>query len=217
MTPELQKYIEEHIDAHPEALARLERATNLRLHNGRMCSGHLQGRLLRMLTEMISPRRVLELGTFSGYSALSIAEGLKDDATLDTVEVDDELEDFILEALASCEAGKRVRLHIGPALEVMKEWNPEEFDMIFIDADKREYSLYYEAALRLLRPGGFIIADNTLWDGHVIESDHARDPQTRGIREFNDLVASDQRVEKVILPVRDGLTLIRKLKPHPGR
>lgn len=217
MTPELQKYIEEHIDAHPEALARLERATNLRLHNGRMCSGHLQGRLLRMLTAMISPRRVLELGTFSGYSALSIAEGLEGDATLDTVEVDDELEDFIREALASCEAGERVNLHIGPALEVMKQWKAEEFDMIFIDADKREYSLYYEAALRLLRPGGFIIADNTLWDGHVIEADHARDPQTRGIREFNDLVASDPRVEKVIVPIRDGLTLIRKLKPQPRR
>jgi predicted O-methyltransferase YrrM len=209
MNADLREYVESHIDPQPDYLVQLERMTNLHLHNGRMCSGHLQGRLLKMLVGMISPMRVLELGTFSGYSALCIAEALKPSAAIDTIEADDELEDFIRTAIERSPFPERVRLHIGPALEVMKQWEDGTFDLAFIDADKREYKAYYEAVLPLLRPGGYIIADNTLWDGHVIEADKMRDPQTRGIREFNDYIAADPRVEKVIIPLRDGLTIAR--------
>lgn len=217
MSPELQDYINSHIDAEPDNLHRLERATNIHLINGRMCSGHLQGRLLKMLTHMIRPTDVLELGTFSGYSALCIAEALDDDARILTVEADDELEDFIRAALADSPHGHKVELHIADALEFSRGQQPESFDLIFIDADKRQYSEYYEACLGLLRPGGYIIADNTLWDGHVVEPDHYSDRQTAAIRKFNDIVAADSRVEKVIIPLRDGLTVIRKLNAAPAR
>lgn len=210
MTPELEDYIEAHISPEPAHLKRLERLTNLRLINGRMCSGHLQGRLLKMLTMMIRPRRVLELGTFSGYSALCMAEGLEEGATLLTLEAFDELEDFIRESLDSAgEIGKKVELRIGPALETMKGLPDDMFDLVFMDADKREYPAYYEETMRLVRPGGFIIADNTLWDGHVVEADR-HDAQTDAIKFFNDMVAGDSRAECVILPLRDGLTLIRR-------
>lgn len=209
MTMTLEDYIETHIDPEPDYLYRIDRQTNIRLLNGRMCSGHAQGRLLKMLTSMIAPERVLELGTFSGYSALCIAEALSEDGRLDTIEVDDELENFIRENLESTPHGKKVSLHIGDAKEIMNRWSDGEFDLIFIDADKRAYDSYYQEALSLLKPGGFIIADNTLWDGHVTEID-SRSPQTLGIMRFNDLVARDERVEKVIIPMRDGLTIIRK-------
>ena len=211
MNPELQEYIEQHIDPHPDHLYQIERATNLRLLNGRMCSGHLQGRILKMLTHMIKPRRVLELGTFSGYSALCIAEALTDEATIDTIEVDDELEDFIRRNLALSPFGRKINLHIGDATEIIKSWPSESFDLIFVDADKRKYSEYYLHCIALLRPGGFLFADNTLWDGHVVEPEKFSDPQTKGIRDFNDMVKDDTNVEKVILPIRDGLTLIRKI------
>lgn len=213
MTQDLEDYIEAHIDPEPEELRRIDRATNIRLLNGRMCSGHIQGRLLKMLVRMIRPRRVLELGTFSGYSALCMAEALEPGATLHTVEVDDELEDFIRANLASTPAGESITLHIGDAMETMRGWDDGAFDLIFIDADKRAYADYYGEALRLLRPGGFIIADNTLWDGHVVEGGR-HSSQTEGIIRFNDLVASDPRVEKAIVPLRDGLTLIRKRDPQ---
>lgn len=209
MTQDLEDYIEAHIDPEPEELRRIDRATNIRLLNGRMCSGHIQGRLLKMLVRMIRPRCVLELGTFSGYSALCMAEALEPGATLHTVEVDDELEDFIRANLASAPAGENITLHIGDAMETMRGWDDGAFDLIFIDADKRAYADYYGEALRLLQPWGFIIADNTLWDGHVVEGCR-HSSQTEGIIRFNDLVASDPRVEKAIVPLRDGLTLIRK-------
>lgn len=212
MTQELEDYIDAHIDSDPPELARIDRATNVRLLNGRMCSGHIQGRLLKMFARMTAPQRVLELGTFSGYSALSLAEGIADNATVDTIEADDELEDVIRENLASSRFGKKVRLHIGDALTVMESWGDNEFDLIFIDADKRAYADYYKAAMRLLRPGGFIIADNTLWDGHVVEAAR-HSSQTEGIMRFNDIVAADPRVEKAIVPIRDGLTIIMK-KPQ---
>ncbi len=211
MNFDLDSYIESHIDPEPENLRELDRQTNIRLLNGRMCSGPLQGRVLKMLTAMIQPKRVLELGTFSGYSALCMAEALTDDALIDTIEIDDELEDFIRRALAASPHGDKVRLHLGDASELAKKWKPGEFDMIFIDADKRKYLEYYELCLPLLRPGGFILADNTLWGGHVVEDPDPRSPQTKGIIAFNDFLAGDTRVEKVILPLRDGLTIIRKL------
>lgn len=207
---DLEKYIERHIDPEPAELRAIDRTSNIRLLNGRMCSGHIQGRLLRMLTSIIAPRRVLELGTFSGYSALCMAEALADDASLDTIEVDDEMEDFIRSNLASSPHGHKVILHIGDAMEIMREWSPETFDLIFIDADKRAYADYYELAITLLRPGGVILADNTLWGGHVTETS-PRSPQTLGILRFNDIVASDPRVVRAIIPIRDGITIIRKI------
>lgn len=205
----LESYIESHIDPEPPHLRRINRAANLRLVNGRMVSGHVQGRLLKMLTQMINPRKALELGTFAGYSALCIAEGMADDAELHTVEIDDELEDFIRGNLCSDTCGRKVTLHIGDAVEVIGGFADGELDMVFIDADKREYTAYYEAVKPKVRRGGYIIADNTLWDGHVVEqSKHS--PQTAGVLAFNALVAADSDVEKVIVPLRDGLTLIRK-------
>ncbi len=210
MTADIDDYIEKHIDAEPKWLADLDRDTHCSLINGRMCSGHLQGRLLKMLTRMIHPRRVLELGTFSGYSALCMAEGLDEEAELHTIEAFDELEDFIARHLANAPEAiaRKIHCHFGPALEVIQKLDGE-FDMVFIDADKREYPEYYREVMKRLSPGGYILADNTLWDGHVVET-KPRNAQTRGVIEFNRLVAADDRVEKVIIPLRDGLTLIRR-------
>lgn len=209
MDPELESYIEAHIEAEPEHLRRLEKASNLQRVNGRMCSGHIQGRLLKALTIMVRPKRVLELGTFTGYSALCIAEGLDEDASLLTVEIEDELEEAILKAFAENGHGGKITLRIGDALEVCREFADGSFDMVFVDADKRQYPSYFHEAKRLLAPGGWILADNTLWDGHVAEEGRS-DRQTEGIREFNRLAATDPDLEVVIIPVRDGLSLIRK-------
>lgn len=209
MTPELEDYIERHISDQPENLKEIDRRSNLYHINGRMCSGHIQGRLLKMLTSMIAPKRVIELGTFTGYSALCIAEALAPDAELHTVEVDDELQEEILENFNNSEFGRLIRLHIGDALEVMEYFEEGYFDMAVIDADKRKYTDYFKVLLRKLKPGGFIIADNTLWDGHVTETGR-HSSQTNGILEFNSLVKNTPEVEISILPVRDGITLIRK-------
>ena len=210
MTEELEEYILRHIDAEPEHLRRVDRDTHVRLLYPRMCSGHLQGRLLKMLVRMINPQHVLELGTYSGYATQCLAEGLlRDEAHIDTIEIDDELEDFIRQHLSQSPVASRITLHIGDAVEILSSLN-RQFDLIYIDANKRDYITYYNLAMAHLVPGGFIIADNTLWDGKVVDP-ASHDPQTRGIRAFNDQVASDPRVEKVILPLRDGLTLIRKV------
>ena len=203
-------YILAHIDAVPDYLHRLWRATNLELLNGRMASGHLQGRLLKMLVEMVRPRNILEVGTFSGYSALCMAEGLADDdCRVYTFEVNDEVEDFTRRWIAGSPYGHRVQFTIGDALQLAPALGIT-FDMAFLDGDKRTYVEAYEMALRVVRPGGFILADNTLWDGHVIDPAYDRDHQTQGIRRFNNYVAADARTDKVILPIRDGLTIIKK-------
>lgn len=206
----LEDYILDHIDREPDNLKRLSRDVNVYLLYPRMCSGHLQGRLLKMLTGMIKPRRVLELGTYAGYSALSIAEGMSADGELHTVEIDDEMEDFIRRQLDSSPHGSKVHLHIGRAEEIVPTLG-DGWDMVFIDANKRTYIEYYEMILPRVNAGGYILADNTLWDGKVTEPEAHRDPQTRGILAFNDHVAADPRVERVILPLRDGLTIIKKL------
>lgn len=208
---ELSDYIERHITPEPAFLSRLERDTNLRRVNGRMCSGRLQGRVLKMLTRMIAPERVLEMGTFTGYSALCIAEGLPEGGRLTTIEYEDELEEPVREAISGAGMADRVELLIGDAAEICSGMEPESYDMIFIDADKREYPQYFREAKRLVRPGGYIIADNILWDGHVAETDR-HDAQTEGVREYNRLVAGDADLEVVILPVRDGLSIARKRK-----
>lgn len=208
---ELSDYIERHITPEPAFLSRLERDTNLRRVNGRMCSGRLQGRVLKMLTRMIAPERVLEMGTFTGYSALCIAEGLPEGGRLTTIEYEDELEEPVREAISGAGMADRVELLIGDAAEICSGMEPESYDMIFIDADKREYPQYFREAKRLVRPGGYIIADNILWDGHVADTDR-HDAQTEGVREYNSLVAGDADLEVVILPVRDGLSIARKRK-----
>ena len=205
----LDEYISKHSDAEPEYLAKINRATHVKLINPRMCSGHLQGRVLSMFCHMIQPNRILELGTFTGYSALCMAEALPEEGVLHTIECDDELEDFILQNFAGSEYADKIQLHIGDALTEIEKLN-ETFDLVFIDADKREYLDYYEAVLPKLRRGGYILADNTLWDGKVLKMVEPNDKQTIEIMRFNDFVAADARVEKVILPLRDGLTLIRK-------
>lgn len=210
MTAELDQYILDHIDAEGEYLHALWRDTQLRLAYGQMASGHLQGRLLKMLVQMIAPRMLVELGTFSGYSALSMAEGLQPGAELHTFEIFDEMEDFVRPWFERSEYADRIHLHIGDALELVPQMDVE-WDMAFVDADKRRYVEYYEMLLPRIRKGGFMLVDNTLWYGRVLEEHpRASDLQTNAIKAFNDLVAADGRVEKVILPLRDGLTLIRK-------
>ena len=208
---DLTTYIANHIDPEGDYLYRLYRATNLHTLHGRMASGHLQGRLLKMLVQMTQAKRVLEVGTFSGYSAICLAEGLPDDGLLYTFEINDEQEDFTRPWIEGCEVANKIRFIIGDAIAKAPRLGIT-FDLVFIDGDKRTYVETYEMALSVLRQGGFIVADNTLWDGHVCDSAYDKDQQTLGIRRFNDLVAADTRVEKVILPLRDGLTLIRKVK-----
>ena len=205
---DLTAYIEQHIDSEHPYLYRLWRATNLYQVRGHMASGHLQGVLLRMLVEMIRPRRALEIGTYTGYSALSMASGLDDGALIDTYEINDELEDFTRRNIEESPWADKVRLHIGDVLQELKD-SPLGYDLIFIDGNKRQYCEYYALALNLLNPRGYILADNTLWDGHIIDPAYDRDTQTLGIRRFNEEIARDKRVEKVIIPMRDGLTLIR--------
>ena len=207
----MESYILSHIDAEPPHLYELDRDTHLELLYSRMCSGHLQGRVLKMLVRLLRPRLVLELGTYSTYSAQCLAEGLTDaDAVVHTIEIEDELEDFIADHLRRSPVGNRIITHTGDALEIVPHMGLT-FDLIYIDANKRRYCDYYELALSHLRPGGVIIADNTLWDGKVdTVTDGHTDAQTQGIIDFNNRVAADTRVEKVILPLRDGLTIIYK-------
>lgn len=205
----LDTYILTHIEPEPEYLYRLWRATNIYMLHGRMASGHLQGRLLKMLVHMIRPKRILEVGTFSGYSALCMAEGLEEGGKVYTFEINDEQEDFTRPWIEGSPMADKVEFIIGDAIKEAPKLGLE-FDMAFIDGDKRTYVETYEMVLDILKPGGFILADNTLWDGHVTDPAYDRDHQTQGIRRFNDHIAQDNRVEQVILPLRDGLTLIRK-------
>lgn len=235
MTEELEKYVLSHSAPEGDYLYRLYRATNIHTIHGRMASGHLQGRLLKMFVEMIRPKNILEVGTFSGYSAICMAEGLAEiaksteahangvsvasDAEGDdkeagvskvwTFEINDEMEDFTRPWLEGSPVAEHIEFRIGDA-NVEAPQLGIEFDMAFVDGDKRTYVETYEMVLKLMRPGGFILADNTLWDGHVTDPAYDHDQQTQGIRRFNDHVAQDDRVEQVMIPLRDGLTVIRK-------
>jgi len=206
----LEDYITAHSDLEPEYLAKLNRRTHLRMINPRMLSGHFQGRVLAMFCHMIQPKTVLEIGTFTGYSAISMAEGMPDDGVLHTIDYDDELESFLNDVFAKSEQGHKIKLHIGDALTVIAGMN-EIFDLVFIDADKEEYMAYYEAVLPKVRQGGYMLVDNTLWDGKVLKPVDPKDKETIAIMKFNEFIAKDTRIEKVLLPVRDGLTLIRKI------
>ena len=203
MNTDLETYLLSHIDAEGDYLYQLYRATNIHTVHGRMASGHLQGRLLKMFVEMIQPKNILEIGTFSGYSAICMAEGLGEDGRLYTFEINDEMEDFTRPWIENSPVASKIHFIIGDANVEAPKLNVV-FDMAFVDGDKRTYIETYETVLKLMRPGGFILADNTLWDGHVIDPHYQHDAQTQGIVQFNDFIAQD------ILPIRDGLTIIRK-------
>lgn len=204
-------YIEQHSSPESDVLKQITRSTHLEVINPRMLSGHVQGRLLSMFSQMIRPQRILELGTFTGYSALCLAEGLTENGKLITIEHNDEMESAIRRNLALSPLGDKIELVIGDAKEELKRLGErrEAFDLVFIDADKKEYCDYLDLVLPLMRSGGWILADNTLWDGHIIDPAYDKDKQTVALREFNDKVAQDSRLEKVILPLRDGLTIIQ--------
>lgn len=198
-----------------EALDWLQKQTNIRTNHARMLSGPVQGRFLKMIVEMCGARRVLELGSFTGYSGICLASGLPEDGHLDTLEINDELEDLILEGFSRAGLRERISLHIGDCLDTLKRFREEgrePYDLVFIDANKRDYPEYYELVFDLVRPGGWILADNVLWDGKVALDPLPQDRQTLGIDNFNRRVASDPRVESVIIPIRDGLNLIHKLQ-----
>lgn len=209
---EIEEYACRQSAPEPPALTEAWRRSNLRLVGGRMCSGHLQGRLLKMLVEISGANRILELGTFCGYSAACLAEGLGPEGSVVTIEHHEELLPYIRETLHSSGMANRVEVLTGDALTLMAALPERDFDMVFIDADKRDYPKYYHEAKRLVKKGGLILADNTLWYGHVADPAYDSDPQTRGVREFNRLVASDPDAETVLLPLRDGLTLVRMVR-----
>jgi predicted O-methyltransferase YrrM len=205
----LEEYILSHIDREGELLQELTRDAHVNLLRPRMIAGHLQGRILKMLCRILRPRRILEIGTYTGYATLCLAEGTDSDALIHTIEKDEEMEDFMMKYIARSPARDRIHIHFGDAMHIIPLLN-ETFDLIFIDADKQHYSDYYDLALPRLRPGGLIVADNTLWDGKVAETPPSTDKQTNGILKFNEKVRHDTRIEKVILPLRDGLTVIWK-------
>ena len=211
MQEKLDEYILSHISPEDDYLYRLYRATQINLLRPRMASGHLQGQLLRMLCQMIRPQRVLEIGTYSGYSALSMASGMGEDTELVTFEINDEQEDFTRPWLEGSPFPPKIKMVVGDIFSILPQMEGK-FDLVFIDANKRQYCEYLDLVLPRLNSGAYIIADNTLWDGHVVDPAYDNDPQTQGVRAFNDRIATDPQFEKIILPLRDGLTIVRWLK-----
>ena len=217
----IYKYIEDHASVPSDALQWVVRQTHIRTNHARMLSGAAQGQLLRMFVQMTGARRILELGTFTGYSAICLASALPQDGHLDTLELNDELEDLILEGFARAGLSDRIALHIGDCKQTLRRFRQEMgtdaasgsqdlYDIVYIDANKREYCEYYDLVFDMVRPGGLILADNVIWDGKVCQDPLPQDKQTLGIAAFNDKVSADSRVESVIMPVRDGLNIIRK-------
>ena len=210
----IEQYIHQMSDAEEPLLHELDRWTNLRVVQPRMISGHIQGKLLELLVRMTGARRILEIGTFTGYSALAMAAGLGDDGVLHTIEVDDELESFARSFFDRSPHGRKIRLHIGSALDIAPQLG-ECFDLVFIDGDKREYPAYYRMLMgdsgtpELVHPGSVLIADNILWSGKVVQPVAHNDRHTQALLEFNRMVVEDPRTENVIVPLRDGLNLIR--------
>jgi predicted O-methyltransferase YrrM len=205
---DLQLYLEDHCDPEPPELQKINRETYLKVLQPHMLSGHYQGRLLSMLSKMMQPRRILEIGTYTGYSAICLAEGLTDDGLLYTIEVNHEMEEMLIQHFKSTNVDKKIRQYFGPAAQIIVEIEENNFDLVFIDADKRNNLHYFQLIFHKVRSGGLIIIDNVLWKGKVYGNES--DADTRSIRELNDHIAEDTRVEKLILPVRDGVMLIRK-------
>lgn len=219
MMEKIYQYIKEHATAPSEALAWVEKQTHIRTNHARMLSGSVQGQIMRMMVQMCGASRILELGTFTGYSAICLASALPQEGHLDTLEINDELEDLILEGFERAGLSDKISLHIGDCketlLQLRKDMEGAEdssmlYDLVYMDANKREYCEYYELIFDMVRPGGLILADNVLWDGKVCMDPLPQDKQTLGIVRFNDMVTADRRVESVILPLRDGLNIIRK-------
>ena len=208
----IYQYIKDHATEPSEALAWVEKQTHVRTNHARMLSGAVQGQIMRMLVQTSGASRILELGTFTGYSAICLASAMPDGGHLDTLEINDELEDLILEGFERAGLSDVIDLHIGDCKETLRRFRKEgrEYDLVYMDANKREYPEYYELVFDMVRPGGLILADNVLWDGKVCEDPMPQDKQTLGIARFNDMVSADPRVESVILPLRDGLNLIRR-------
>ena len=221
----IYKYIEDHVTPQGEALDWVEKQTHIRTNHARMLSGALQGELLRILVQTSGAKRILELGTFTGYSAICLASMLPPDGHLDTLELNDELEDLILEGFERAGLSEKISLHIGDCKETLIRLRSEMglgatssqnadvtkmYDIVYMDANKREYCEYYDLVFDMVRPGGLILADNVIWDGKVCQDPLPQDKQTLGIARFNDMVSADPRVESVIIPLRDGLNIIRK-------
>ena len=211
MEETIYKYIEEHINPENEAPDWVIKQTHVRTNHARMLSGKIQGQLLRMLVQMTGASRILELGTFTGFSAICLAGALPEGGHLDTLELNDELEDLIREGFERAGVADKITLHIGDCKQTLRQLRNQVYDIVYIDANKREYNEYYELVFDMVRPGGLILADNVLWDGKVCMDPLPQDQQTQAIVRFNDAIASDKRVESVILPLRDGLSIIRKL------
>lgn len=205
----IDHYSENHTSPESELLAKLNRDTQAKVLRPRMLSGHLQGRTLSMMSHMLRPNRILEIGTYTGYSALCLAEGLTDGGELHTIDINEELEDFAQSYFDKSEYGQKIKMHIGNALDLIPELN-KTWDMVFIDADKTNYSNYYDLVIDRTRSGGFIIADNVLWSGKVTEPVKKQDDDTRALIAFNKKIQHDERVENVLLPIRDGLMVCRK-------
>lgn len=210
---ELNKYLVKYSQGQDEVLQWLQKQTNLRTNHARMLCGPVEGKLMEFISSMLSPQNILEIGAFTGYSAICLARGLKTGGHLDSLELNDELEDLILQAHEKAGLQEKITLHIGDAKESIQRLKNEGkmYDLVFIDANKREYCTYYELVFDIVRPGGYILADNVLWDGKVLGEDIPKDAQTQGIFKFNQMVKEDPRVENVIIPLRDGLNLIKKL------
>ena len=208
LSDELKSYLESTCDQESELLKYIDRETQLKVSLSRMISGHHQGRLLSMLSKILSPKYILEVGTFTGYATLCLAEGLVEEGTIHTIDINAELEDRVRANFAKSELGTKIHYHIGNAIDIIPQLN-ELFDLVFIDADKKNNERYYKLCIEKLRSGGLIIVDNVLWSGKVL-NDHITDSSTKSINNFNEMVAADQRVEKLILPVRDGLFIVRK-------
>lgn len=208
----IYKYIEDHASTPSQALEWVVKQTHIRTNHARMLSGAIQGQILRMLAQMTSATDILELGTFTGYSAICLASALPEGGHLDTLELNDELEDLILEGFDRAGLADKIELHIGDCKETVLRLKEEGrmYDIVYIDANKREYCEYYNLVFDMIRPGGLILADNVIWDGKVCQDPLPQDKQTLSIVRFNDMVSADPRVESVILPLRDGLNIIRK-------
>ncbi len=210
ITEELEEYCEAHSTPESDLLYRLNRETNLKCIKPRMISGHLQGRLLSFISQMMRPKRILEIGTYTGYATLCLAEGLSDDGRIDTIEVDEELEEMIRRYFSQSAYNEKITLHIGDALQVLKQLDAT-WDLVFMDAEKDDYIAYYELVLPRLRQGGIILADNVLWSGKVVQEVKTGDKETRALMKFNDYILEDKRVKNFLLPFRDGIMVIEKL------
>ena len=208
---DLQKYVEDHSNSETELLSKLNRETHQKVMMPRMLSGHLQGRVLSMISHMIQPNLVLEIGTYTGYSAICLSEGLQTNGILHTIDINEELKSMCQHYFEKADISKQVCQHTGNALDIIPSIEGS-FDLVFIDADKENYSNYFDLVIDQVSTGGFIIADNVLWSGKVVEDEDKNDLETKSLKDFNKKIHQSERVENILLPIRDGLMVCRKIK-----